>query len=466
MKRTKKLGILLGVLVFACVATFGVTKYENKKEQIKNSGEIILSIPADTVTAFSWEYNGQEFSFHKDESWLYDADEAFPVDEQVMENLLGLYSDFSAAFVIENVEDYAQYGLDNPECTINISTDDENYQIVLGNYSNIDQQRYAFLGDGNVYLVTADPIDTLDIALEDMIKHDDTPRFDDITEITFAGSENYTIFYSEDNDYSYCEDDYYFTEHSGKTVPLDTDSVESYAGEISNLDLKDYVSYNATSEELVSYGLYDPQLTVTVNYTDKDENGEVINCSYLLNIGRDPEEMKAREENADDESEETITAYVRVGNSQIVYKLSDDAYKNLMAASYNNLRHKDLFTADLDNVTKIDISLEGENYIITSSLENDETVFFYGEEEIDITNFRSQLKDLEAAEFTSENPTGKKEIGVTFTLNDENSTQIKIELYRYDGENCIATLDGETVCLVSRSDVVDFIEAVNNIVLN
>ena len=466
MKRTKKLGILLGVLVFACVATFGVTKYESKKEQIKNSGETILSIPSNTVTAFSWEYNGQKLSFHKDDIWLYNDDEAFPVDEEVMEDLLSLYSDLSAAFVIEEVEDYAQYGLDNPECTINISTADKDYEIALGNYSNMDQQRYASFGDGNVYLVTSDPIDKLDIGLEDMIKHDDTPLFGDITDIIFTGSENYTVYYDADNDYSYCEDDYYFTEHGGKTVPLDTDNIESYTGKISNLNLKDYVTYNATSEELVSFGLDNPQFTVTVNYTDEDENGEEANYSYVLNIGRDPDELKAAEENTDDENEETVTAYVRVGNSQIVYQLSDDDYKNLMAASYNDLRHKDLFTAELDDVTKLDISLEGENYTITSSSEDDETVFFYGEEEIDITNFRSQLNDLEAAEFTSEKPEGKKEIGVIFTLNDEDSTQIEIELYRYDGDNCIASLDGETVCLISRSHAVDFIEAVNNIVLN
>ena len=469
MKRTKKLGILLGVLVFACVATVGVTKYENRKEQIKNSGETILSIPSDSVTAFSWEYNGQELSFHKDEIWLYDTDEAFPVDDEVMENLLKQYDDFAAAFIIEDVEDYAQYGLDEPECTINISTADKDYEITLGNYSNMDQQRYASVGDGNVYLVTSDPIDKLDIELKDMIKHDDTPLFGDITDIIFAGSENYSVFYSAENNYSYCKDDFYFTDQNGKTVPVDTDNVESYTGKISNLNLKDYVTYNATREELVSYGLDNPQLSVTVNYTDEDENGEESDYSYVLNIGRDPEELKTlekKEESTDDESEETVTAYARVGNSQIVYKLSDDDYKTLMSASFNDLRHKDLFTADLDDVLQIDISLEGESHTITATTEDDETVFFYGGEEIDIANFRSQLNDLEAAEFTSEKADGKKEISVIFTLNDENNTQIETELYRYDGKNCIATLDGETVCLSSRSNVIDFIEAGNSIVLN
>lgn len=41
-----------------------------------------------------------------------------------------------------------------------------------------------------------------------------------------------------------------------------------------------------------------------------------------------------------------------------------------------------------------------------------------------------------------------------------------IELYRHDGEDCLAVVDGETFALVPRSDVVDLIEAVNAIVLN
>lgn len=468
MKRTKKLGILLVVLIFACIATFGVTKYESKKEEIKNSGETILSVPTDTIKSFSWEYDGQEFSFHKNGSWIYDADEAFPVDEEVLQGLLEQYADFSAAFTIENVEDYSQYGLDKPECTIKLSAEDVEYEITLGDISNMDQQRYASIGDGNVYLVVSDPIDKLNIDLEDLIKHDDTPLFGDITEIIFAGAENYTVFYEAENNYSYCEDDYYFTKIDDKTVPLDTDNVESYTGKISNLNLKDYVTYNATDDELASYGLDNPQLTVTVNYTDEDENA----FSYVINIGRDPDELKAVSESGSDskentdEAEDTVTAYARVGDSHIIYTLADEDYKNLMSASYNDLRHKNLFTADLDNVTQIDISLEGENYTITSTDEDDETVFFYNEEKIDITNFSSQLNDLEATEFTSEEPADKKEIGVTFTLDDENSTQVKIELYRYDGESCIAAIDGETVSFISRSDAVDFIEAVNNIVLN
>ena len=42
------------------------------------------------------------------------------------------------AFEIEDVDDYGQYGLDDPECTITLETDDETYEISLGDYSTMD----------------------------------------------------------------------------------------------------------------------------------------------------------------------------------------------------------------------------------------------------------------------------------------------------------------------------------------
>ena len=106
MKRYKRLYLLLGVLAVACIATFGVLRFEEYQEQIKNSDEIILKVPSDTVTSLSWEYQEESLSFHKEEVWLYDEDEAFPVSEEKINGLLAQFEEFGASFIIENVQDY------------------------------------------------------------------------------------------------------------------------------------------------------------------------------------------------------------------------------------------------------------------------------------------------------------------------------------------------------------------------
>ena len=199
MKRSKRLLVLLGVLAVACAATLVVWRMEEEKEQIKVSGEVVLEIPADRVIALSWDYEDTDLAFHKDETWLYDGDEAFPVSEEAVEALLDQFSAFSAAFTIEEPEDLGQYGLSDPLCTIEIATEEETYEILLGDYSAMDSQRYVSTGDGNVYLAATDPLDAYDVTLEDMIQHDDTPYFDQISTIRFTGADDYEIFYEEDN---------------------------------------------------------------------------------------------------------------------------------------------------------------------------------------------------------------------------------------------------------------------------
>lgn len=485
MKRSKRLYVLLGVLVVICGVTFGVSRYEQRKEEIKNSDEIILELAADDVTALSWEYDGTKLAFHKDEIWLYDDDEAFPVSEEKMKDLLGVFESFGVSFMIENAEDYSQYGLDDPTCSIHIETAEESYEVKLGGCSTMDEQRYISIGDGNVYLVSTDPMETYKIELKDMILHDETPYIDQADNITFAGSENYNMIYQEESDDTYHEDDVYFVNDESGRLPLDTDTVKSYLSAIGSLGLGNYVSYNATEEELAVYGLDNPELTATVRYMapkedagdddSTDEEAEEVK-TFVLHISRSAEEKaKVKEEEPSEETdtsddyeseEESVPAYVRIGESQIIYEITETEYESLMAVSYNELRHQEIFWADFDKVTQVDISLEGETYTLTSGKEGEETIWSYGEEEIAVDDFRTALAALTATEFKNEEIGAKEELSMTLHLNDENDPTVHIGLYRRDGDFCMAVVDGEPTALVARSKVVDLVEAVNAIVLN
>lgn len=472
MKRSKRLCILLGVLAVACVATFALSRYQAKKEQIETSGEVVLEIPVDSVQALSWEYDGEELAFHKDDKWIYDEDEAFPVDGEKIEDLLDQFSAMGAAFIIENPEDLSPYGLSDPTCSITITTDEETYTILLGGYSTMDSQRYVSIGDGNVYLVADDPLDDYDVGLRDLLDPDDIPDFDQVSKITFTGSENYEIFYEayeECSTRTYCADDVYFAQQGDGTLPLDTDKVTSYLQTIRYLDLSDYVTYNVTDEELAQYGLDDPQLTIQVDYTEENEDGDEVSDTFTLHISRDPEELAKAEESEsenEDDTEEEITAYMRVGDSPIVYRLYSESYSSLMRASCDDLRHAELLTADFADITQIDISLEDADYTITTDGSGDDRTYAYLETEVEIDDFRDALESLQADSFTDEAPAQKEEIRLTLHLDNEAFPTVEISLYRYDGSSCLSVVDGVPTALVERSQVVDLIEAVNAIVLN
>lgn len=465
MKRYKRILILLGVLAVACVATFAVSRYEEYKEEIANSDEVILEIPTDSVTSLSWTIGDETLAFHKDESWLYDEDSAFPVDEEKISDLLAQFSEFGVSFIIENVEDYGQYGLDDPECTIDIATAEQSYEIKLGDFSQMDEQRYVDIGDGNVYLVSTDPMDAYDVDLSDLILNDEIPDFESISHITFAGEESYTVTYEEDSGKSYSADDVYFNPDG---EPLDSDLVDSYLSSLSGVDLSEYVTYNATDEELEDYGMKDPELTVTVDYSTLDEEDEEVFGTVVVSIARAPDDRATLETASDEDEEEDtsdITAYLRVGESQIIYKISGDDFTALMDASYDSLRHQQVFWGDFDDVTQIDITLEGESHSITSSGEGDDRTWSYNGTEVDLTDFTDSLEALTADRFTDEAASGQEEISLTLLLDNEDFPTVTLQITRYDGELCLASVDGESVCLVSRADAMDLVEAVQTIVL-
>ena len=469
MRKATKLYALLGVLLVVCIAAFAVSRYEEKKEQIKNSGEVILEIPTDSVTALSWTNENGTFSFTKDETWVYDEDNAFPVDEEKINDLLEQFTSFAAAFAIDDVEDYAQYGLDEPICTIRITAGEESYTVELGDFSKMDEQRYISIGDGKAYLVSHDPLDEFDAVLRDMILDDTIPEFDTAEQIEFSGNENYTIIRNEDGK-SICADDIYFTDGQ----PLDTDNVDTVLSAIQSLSLTNYVSYNVTDEELTTFGLDEPELTIKMEYSTRDDDGNVEDSgTLLLRISRNPEEVAAYEEAVEKDEDDLpdVTCYVRVGQSQIVYEISQSVYDQLTAVSYDTLRHQNLFTADFDTVTSIDVALSGENYTFTYNPPEDkddedaEGTWTYNGEEFDVYDLKTALRAISASSFTDETPTGQEEISLTVHLDNENFPTFTLTLYRLDGTNCIATVDGKTVALVSRSKTVDLIEAVNELTL-
>ena len=462
--------VLLAVFAVVSITAVLVSRHEEKVEQIKNSGKTILSIPTDTVTALSWTNEDGTFSFTKGDTWTYDGDSAFPVDEGKINDLLAQFEDFAAAFAIDDVEDYAQYGLTEPICTISITAGEETYTVQLGDFSKMDEQRYVSIGDGKAYLVSHDPLDEFGAVLRDMILDDTIPAFDTAEKIAFTGTENYTISYDEDGT-SICADDVYFAD----ALPLDTDNVNAWLTALTGLDLTDYVSYNVTNEELQTFGLDKPALTITLDYSSSDEDGTETDAGTLvLHLSQNPEELAAYGEALANEEDDLpdVTCYARVGKSQIVYQITQSEFDALTAVSYDTLRHQKLFTADFDTVTSIDVTLEGETYTFTYTPpeneddEDAEGTWSYNGEEFDVFNFSYALRALSASSFTDEKPTGQEEISLTLHLDNEDFPAFTLTLYRCDGETCIAEVDGEPVAFVSRSQTVDLVEAVRTLTLS
>ena len=114
-----------------------------------------------------------------------------------------------------------------------------------------------------------------------------------------------------------------------------------------------------------------------------------------------------------------------------------------------------------DAVTSVDFTLDDMVYTLTHSGDT----WTINDTEVEFDEVSSAVDALAVSEFNSEEPAKKQEITFTVHLDNETWPTLTVALYQYDGESCLATLDGETLGLVDRSLAVDLTEAVNAITL-
>jgi len=457
MERNKRLWILLAVCAAVFIGAFAVSHVQAHVESIRASGETVLTVSPETVTALSWKTEKGSFSFRREEKWIYGGDESFPVSGDAIEERLKPFENLAAAFIIDEPESLADYGLKNPECTVTLQTEEKTWEIRLGATSAIDQQRYFSIGDGKVYLASEDMRDKYGETLSDLIAHDTVPALENVTGIRVSGKEDFTVTRREDGE-SLREADVYYGEKDGVESPMDTALVESFLNDIRYLSLEDYVTYNASDAELTSCGLDSPAITAEITFSPEEGQTE----TFTVSVSPDPAAK------ADDEE---AAYYARVGQSGILYKISSSYGLRLTETGFDKLRHQEVFPADFDSITRLDITLDGSDYILTCLTEDGETetdadgnrVFRFQGEEADTAALESALNALTAESFVSETPDGKEELRFTATLTSGQS--VTLTLYRRDGETCLAAIDGSPLALVPRSSAVALIEAIYGIVL-
>ena len=179
MTKSKKLGLMLGLLGILCLAALAAGSWKSHVEDIAVSGETLLELPASSIQSFSWDEDGEErLAFHRDgENWVYDEDEDFPADNAKVDALLADFASFGVSFAISESEDPADYGLDDPVAALHLTTTEgKDYDFQLGDFSQMDAQRYLSFGDGKIYLAVHDPWEDFSNAtLQTLIQDADVP---------------------------------------------------------------------------------------------------------------------------------------------------------------------------------------------------------------------------------------------------------------------------------------------------
>lgn len=174
MKRQKKQLITLAALfVFLLLAYFGLQNYNNieaQKEE-ENNTIVITEFESDEVSAFSYDYDGENYSYtKKEDEWLYDGDSTLDMEETLIISMLDTAGSLLGEEIISEYDSLDTYGLENPSKTITVTlTDDTQITIKVGAYNDIVSYYYLLVeGDNNLYLVDSTILYTFEVSYTEL----------------------------------------------------------------------------------------------------------------------------------------------------------------------------------------------------------------------------------------------------------------------------------------------------------
>ena len=195
-KQRQMIGMLLALVVLAA-AFLGIRQYNKNASSTtsttEDTQETVLDVNSDDITSFSYVYEGETYSFEKeDDTWYYADDHSLNLKQERIKAMILKVAPLKVNQVIENVTDMSQYGLTNPERTIQYETAERSVIINVGNLNSMTSQYYiAFPSEMTVYAVTTNVVTGFNYTLDDLVETTEETETAE-TESTEAAAETET----------------------------------------------------------------------------------------------------------------------------------------------------------------------------------------------------------------------------------------------------------------------------------
>ena len=213
MNKQKRLFIILVVVLIVCLAGYmgllHYNKYKSDDSESKSTSVEALSIESSTVRSFSFDINGEQYTFSRvqaagdksiedstekseesissgtdsteesesseteDVQWVCDNDPELKLNTSKITTMLGCITSITASEKFDADTDVSDFGFDTPQNTITMTTDDNTYTIVVGAKNAMLSQYYIKVND-DVYLSSTTIPSQFAVTLDDLIQSDDS----------------------------------------------------------------------------------------------------------------------------------------------------------------------------------------------------------------------------------------------------------------------------------------------------
>lgn len=490
-KKRNKVIILLVILVVLLGTYFGVVKYNKIQEGKEEADEeiTVTSIDTDEVTGLTYTSGGTEYSFVKTEDeWKYEQDTSLPINQTSIDNIVSNACALKAErLLVDNLDDVASYGLDNPAYTVKLTVSEGTETIIyIGNQNTATSVYYAYTSDGeNIYTIDQSLVSTLGYTLNELITLETIPSMtsSNITDMDFSDTDtslDFDYFGDGNAEYDYSASLVWFLNSGGATVAADATAISTLQTNISSLAFDTLIKYHATEEDLNIYGLTTPRASLTVKYTTTyEETSEettedsteetttetiTVENTFKLNIGN---------------QDESGNYYVKAEGMNGIYTMSSDTIEYFLDLTKPDFANKSAFNVLKDSIDSINISTGGNSWDIVLNREtttddsgNEETEYSYtvNGAELDSDKFDalySQLQNLTAESAVEKGSAdeGDEYMSIVFNRNTDYFKTVSIKLSTYNASFYQANLEGSDTLLLNMQDIsalVSSLEALNN----
>lgn len=499
-KKTVKMVLALASLTILCGTYVGVSAYVSKQEEAESSKEeekqvSVTEASADEIETVKFLIDKQEITFRKkDDLWVKSDDEAFPVSQDTLNNAAGMLGDLKAERVLKDVDDLSEYGLDSPVNTIVFKTKEgEETSIKIGAENESVSQYYVKKNedDKKVYLVASASIEPFMNSLYDYAEAGTFPEIssENIKAIQVEGETSYSL--------SADESGVWYVSDGENREKADSAKATSTASSFSTLEYASFVNYNASEEEMESYGLNKPYANITLDYEEEVSKKETDNLQVEETESEEAENIEEKqgeirgekkgEETGEEKEEEPEMAdkslvihvgseaeegarYVSVDDSKEVYTMSDETLSTFLDKDDSDFWDMNVCYVSINDIESIEITYRGETNTINVSREtskdedgNETETLSYemdGKEldSIKMNTFYNKASNMTAQKRVSDDTTLNLEPEMKIVLRKTDGTEAEISYHSYDS-NFYGVKAENKIYMVNKMNIKEMFEA-------
>lgn len=210
MNKQKRTFVIFAIVLVACLAGYlgllNYNKYKSDDDSESESDSVeALSLDSSDVKSISFLIDGQEYTFSRiksedtsdetestesektdtesetnsdenstdDEQWVCDNDTSLKINTSKVTSLLGNATSITASKKFDSDADTSDFGLDEPQNVVKLSTADETYTITIGEKNAMLGEYYIKVND-DVYLSSNTILGTIPDSIDDMVEAEDS----------------------------------------------------------------------------------------------------------------------------------------------------------------------------------------------------------------------------------------------------------------------------------------------------